>query len=139
MPGGPIAAICLLCLIPFYILLVLALNSPQRVFYEGNIFVPDFCWQNFADAWAKSKIGTAMLNSAIITAGSRLHKALHPLRFDKGIVDIRMQIIAMVDVDIIQAVPLRLFQMPILVAWAQYGHFMVSCPLCFILSYDGSL
>ena len=59
--------ICLLCLIPFYILLVLALNSPQRVFYEGNIFIPDFCWQNFLDAWHKSKIGNAMLNSAIIT------------------------------------------------------------------------
>lgn len=62
--------ICLLCLIPFYILLVLALNAPQRVFYEGNIFVPDFYWQNFIDAWYKSKIGTAMLNSAIITAGT---------------------------------------------------------------------
>ena len=62
--------ICLLCLIPFYILLVLALNSPQRVFYEGNIFIPDFCWQNFLDAWHKSKIGNAMLNSAIITAGT---------------------------------------------------------------------
>ena len=62
--------ICLLCLIPFYILLVLALNSPQRVFYEGNIFIPDFYWQNFLDAWHKSKIGTAMLNSAIITAGT---------------------------------------------------------------------
>lgn len=46
----------------------------------------------------------------------RLHKSLHPLRFDKGIVDIRMQIIAMVDVHIIQAMLLRLFQMPILVA-----------------------
>lgn len=33
-----ICLICLMCLIPFYVLLVLALNSPQRVFYEGNIF-----------------------------------------------------------------------------------------------------
>ncbi len=65
-----ILLICLLCIIPFYILLVLALNSPQRIFYEGNIFVPDFYWQNFIDAWHKSKIGTAMLNSAIITAGT---------------------------------------------------------------------
>lgn len=65
-----IVVICLLCIMPFYILLVLALNSPQRIFYEGNIFVPDFYWQNFVDAWNKSKIGTAMLNSAIITAGS---------------------------------------------------------------------
>ena len=66
-----IIAICIMCLIPFYVLLVLALNSPERVFYEGNIFVPDFCWQNFIDAWSKSKIGMAMLNSAIITAGTR--------------------------------------------------------------------
>lgn len=65
-----IIAICIMCLIPFYVLLVLALNSPERVFYEGNIFVPDFCWQNFIDAWSKSKIGMAMLNSAIITAGT---------------------------------------------------------------------
>lgn len=65
-----ICLICLMCLIPFYVLLVLALNSPQRVFYEGNIFIPDFYWQNFLDAWRKSKIGTAMLNSAIITAGT---------------------------------------------------------------------
>ena len=65
-----ILLICLLCIIPFYILLVLALNSPRRIFYEGNIFVPDFYWQNFIDAWHKSKIGTAMLNSAIITAGT---------------------------------------------------------------------
>ena len=36
-----ICLICLMCLIPFYVLLVLALNSPQRVFYEGNIFIPD--------------------------------------------------------------------------------------------------
>lgn len=65
-----ICLICLMCLIPFYVLLVLALNSPQRVFFEGNIFIPDFYWQNFLDAWRKSKIGTAMLNSAIITAGT---------------------------------------------------------------------
>ena len=65
-----IISICLMCLIPFYVLLVLALNFPQRVFYEGNIFVPDFYWQNFQDAWKKSKIGTAMMNSAIITAGT---------------------------------------------------------------------
>ena len=65
-----IVVICMLCIMPFYILLVLALNSPQRIFYEGNIFVPDFYWQNFVDAWNKSKIGMAMLNSAIITAGS---------------------------------------------------------------------
>ena len=65
-----IALICALCLIPFYILLVLALNSPQRVFYEGNMFVPDFCFQNFIDGWNKSHIGRAIINSAVITGGA---------------------------------------------------------------------
>ena len=62
--------ICIMCLVPFYILVVLALNSPSRVFYEGNLFRPDFFWGNFKTAWEKSKIGTAMINSAIITAGT---------------------------------------------------------------------
>lgn len=65
-----IILICALCLIPFYILLVLALNSPQRVFYEGNMFVPDFYFQNFIEGWNKSHIGRAIVNSALITGGS---------------------------------------------------------------------
>ncbi|WP_343246475.1 carbohydrate ABC transporter permease [Diplocloster hominis] len=67
-----IVLICLLCLIPFYILLVLALNSPQRVFYEGNMFVPDFFFRNFIDGWNKSHIGRAIINSAVITGGALL-------------------------------------------------------------------
>ena len=67
-----ILLICLACLIPFYILLVLSLNAPSRIFYEGNMFLPDFAWRNYADAWKKSKIDQAMLNSAIITAGTLL-------------------------------------------------------------------
>ena len=67
-----ILCICAICLIPFYVLLVLALNAPTRVFYEGNIFVPNFFWHNFIDAWNKSKIGTAMINSAVITGGTLL-------------------------------------------------------------------
>lgn len=62
--------ICIACLIPFYILLVLALNAPSRVFYEGNIFIPDFHWRNFVDAWEKSRIGKAMINSLLITFGT---------------------------------------------------------------------
>lgn len=65
-----ITMICIACLVPFYILLVLALNSPSRIFYEGNIFVPDFYWSNFITAWEKSRIGTAMRNSVIITFGT---------------------------------------------------------------------
>lgn len=59
--------ICILCLIPFGVLLILSLNTPQRVFYEGNIFVPDFYFNNYMEGWFKSNIGNAMINSAIIT------------------------------------------------------------------------
>lgn len=62
--------ICALCLIPFYVLLVLALNDPSRVFYEGNIFIPSFAWGNFITAWNKSRVGLAMVNSGIITFGT---------------------------------------------------------------------
>ena len=62
--------ICVACLVPFYVLLVLALNSPGRIFYEGNMFVPDFHFSNFIEAWEESRIWQAMVNSAIITAGT---------------------------------------------------------------------
>ena len=62
--------ISVMCLTPFYVLLVLALNSPQRIFYEGNMFIPDFCFTNFSDAWNESRIGQAMINSAAITVGT---------------------------------------------------------------------
>jgi len=62
-----IALICILCLLPFMVLLILSLNTPQRVFYEGNLFVPDFYLLNYVEGWFKSNIGKAMINSAIIT------------------------------------------------------------------------
>ena len=65
-----LTAICAMCVIPFYSLLVLSLNAPGRIFYEGNLFVPNFYFQNYLDAWHKSRIGTAMLNSALITFGT---------------------------------------------------------------------
>lgn len=65
-----ILGICALCLVPFYVLLVLALNEPSRVFYEGNMFIPSFYFRNFQEAWVRSRVGTAMANSAIITFGT---------------------------------------------------------------------
>jgi len=62
-----IVLICAICLIPFYILIILSLNTPQRIFYEGNMFMPDFFFRNYVDAWNKSHIGTAIINSAVIT------------------------------------------------------------------------
>ncbi len=67
-----ITLICLMCLVPFYILLVLSLNTPGKDIYEGNMFLPDFRVVNYIDAWNKSQIGTAIINSAIITALSLL-------------------------------------------------------------------
>ena len=65
-----LALVCALCVIPFFVLLVLSLNDPSRVFYEGNMFVPSFAWGNYADAWVKSRISTAMVNSGVITFGT---------------------------------------------------------------------
>ena len=65
-----LAVICALCVIPFYTLLVLSLNAPTRIFYEGNMFLPSFYFQNYADAWEKSKIGIAIFNSGTITLGT---------------------------------------------------------------------
>lgn len=65
-----ISIICLMCLLPFIILLILALNTPQRNFYEGNMFIPDFYFANFIEGWIKSNIGHAMINSGVIMLAS---------------------------------------------------------------------
>lgn len=62
-----IGAICMICLVPFIVLLILALNSPTHNFYEDSLFIPDFVFMNFVEAWNKSNIGHAMINSGIIT------------------------------------------------------------------------
>lgn len=62
-----IILISVLCIIPFGILLILSLNSPQRNFYEGNMLIPEFYFENYVLGWFKSNIGRAMINSAIIT------------------------------------------------------------------------
>ncbi len=65
-----ICLICLMCLIPFYVLLVLALNSPQRVFYEGNIFIPDarFLWIKPSVKYLKKYIQENDIDT-IVTSG----------------------------------------------------------------------
>lgn len=67
-----IVMICAVCLIPFGVLIILSLNTPQRNFYEGNMFIPDFYFPNFAEGWQQSHIGRAMINSGIITIFSVL-------------------------------------------------------------------
>jgi len=67
-----IALITFIAIIPFYVLVFFSLNAPSRVFYEGNILIPDFHFGNFTEAWVSSNIGRAILNSVIITGGSLL-------------------------------------------------------------------
>ena len=62
-----IILICLLCLCPFVVLLILSLNEPGSNMYDGNVLIPDFYFGNYAEGWAKSNIGRAMVNSGIIT------------------------------------------------------------------------
>ena len=62
-----IVLICLLCLCPFVVLLILSLNEPGSNMYDGNVLIPDFYFGNYAEGWAKSNIGRAMINSGIIT------------------------------------------------------------------------
>lgn len=62
--------IALISLIPFYILLLLALNSPVGTYSQEMRFLPEFYFRNFSEAWKVSKIGLAVLNSFIITAGA---------------------------------------------------------------------
>ena len=65
-----IILICITCLLPFYVLIILSLNDPSTLFYEGNMFLPDFHFANYLEAFARSHILRAMLNSLIITLGS---------------------------------------------------------------------
>jgi raffinose/stachyose/melibiose transport system permease protein len=64
--------ICSICLLPFYVLIVLSLNDPGTLFYDGNMFLPDFYFPNFIEAYNRSKISRAMINSGVITIGSLL-------------------------------------------------------------------
>jgi len=65
-----IMLITFIAIIPFYIVILLSLNSPTRIFYEGNIFLPEFYFRNYIDAWKASKIGMAVFNSLTITGGA---------------------------------------------------------------------
>lgn len=50
-----VALICLLCLSPFIILVIISLNTPQRNMYEGNMLIPEFYFGNYAEGWEKSR------------------------------------------------------------------------------------
>lgn len=60
--------LALIALIPFYFLLATALSTPTW----QNILIPEFHYMNFIDAWENSQLGTALVNSFIITFFSLL-------------------------------------------------------------------
>ncbi|GKU76489.1 carbohydrate ABC transporter permease [Paenibacillus sp. L3-i20] len=60
----------LISIIPFYVLLYLAMNTPSGSMFNGLFLMPDFHFGNFIDAWNGSKLGRAMINSISITFGA---------------------------------------------------------------------
>ena len=60
----------LISIIPFYVLVFLAISPPSVSFYNGQFFPTQIDWQNFSDAWQSAGLGTAVVNSAIITGGT---------------------------------------------------------------------
>ncbi|HUC94322.1 MAG TPA: carbohydrate ABC transporter permease [Paenibacillus sp.] len=65
-----VTIMALLSLIPFYILLYLSLNTPSRTLFDGLLLLPDFYFPNYLEAWRKSDIGNATVNSLIIAVGA---------------------------------------------------------------------
>ena len=61
-----------LSLIPFYILLMISLSSTGSLSSDKLNLLPQFNFENFIQVWKVSKIGTAILNSTIITVGAVL-------------------------------------------------------------------
>lgn len=64
--------ITLVALVPFIVLLQMALNLPSNMVGRTIWRLPDFTTQNIVTAWNKSNLGSAMLNSFIITGCSVL-------------------------------------------------------------------
>ncbi len=62
--------ITLIALVPFIVLLQMALNLPSSMVGKTIWRIPDFTTQNIVTAWTKSKLGQAMVNSVIITGVS---------------------------------------------------------------------
>lgn len=58
-----------LAIIPFYVLVFLAVSPQSRSFYNGDFFITQIKFQNFVQAWQQSQLGYALFNSTVITAG----------------------------------------------------------------------
>jgi raffinose/stachyose/melibiose transport system permease protein len=70
--GIAVMVVSLVSLLPFYSLFYLSVRSPSARSFEGQLLVPDFRFANFVEAWNVSRIGQAIGNSLVITAGAVL-------------------------------------------------------------------
>lgn len=65
----PAGAVFFIAVVPFYLLILIALKSPEGGL--GSIgFLPDWYFRNFPAAWEKARMGRAMVNNAVITGGA---------------------------------------------------------------------
>lgn len=64
--------LCIIVIIPFYVLLFVALNDPSRPLSMGVFTMPAVAPDNLTEAWSRSNLGRAMVNSAYITAVASL-------------------------------------------------------------------
>ncbi len=60
-------SIILISIIPFLVLLQIALNAPSDLLHRGFLTLPNFTAANLISAWDKTRLYRAMLNSAVIT------------------------------------------------------------------------
>jgi raffinose/stachyose/melibiose transport system permease protein len=61
------AFIVAVVLLPFYVMIYVAVNDPSIPLLNGVFRYPTFTWQNIITAWTKGQLGRAMMNSVIIT------------------------------------------------------------------------
>lgn len=59
--------LCVIVIIPFYVLLFVALNHPSRPLSMGVFTMPEIAFDNITEAWNRSNMYRAMLNSMYIT------------------------------------------------------------------------
>lgn len=64
--------ISIISLIPFFVLVQLAFSPSTWKFSNGLYLSTNIYLKNFSEAWKTSQIGTAIMNSLIITAGAIL-------------------------------------------------------------------
>lgn len=61
--------IAIVTLLPFYVMIYVAVNDPAIPLINGVFRMPTFTFENISTAWIRADLGRALINSSIITAG----------------------------------------------------------------------